>query len=294
MQRLIFYIIYPLVWLLSKAPFFVLYAFSDFVFLILYYIIGYRKKLVLHNLKLAFPNKEEKELLQIRKQFFHHFVDVFIEMIKTFTISNKSIAKHYKFLNMSVIEEIGAKNKSIIVVGSHYGNWEWVLSMNLHTKIAGFGTYTEINNSFLEDKIKSTRERFGGKMVLKKDTIRNMANNQNNHIVGIYGLLSDQSPQLGRAYYWRDFFGNRVPVHTGAEMLAKRYDMAVVYMQVEKVKRGYYEVTFELLAEHPNDFPDFELTDMFIERVEKQVKQNPKYYFWTHNRFKHMGKEKKD
>ena len=291
MQRIIFYIIYPLIWLLSKAPFPVLYFISDIGFFITYHIIGYRKDLVLNNLKMSFPEKSEKELLVIRKKFYHHFIDVFAEMLKTFTISNKQMKKRFKIHNMSLIEEIAAKNKSIIIVGSHYANWEWILSMNLHTKIAGYGTYTKINNIFLENKIKTTRERFGGVMVLQQDTIRNMARNYRENKVGIYGLLSDQSPQLGRTFYWSDFMGVRVPIHTGAETLAKRYDCAVVFMKISKLKRGYYEVRYETLTETPKDFPDYEITDMFLKKTEAQIRENPNYYLWTHNRFKHKGKE---
>jgi len=292
MQRIIFYIFYPFIWLLSKAPFFVLYLISDFIFLILFYLIGYRKKLVLSNLKRVFSDKTEKEILKIRRQFYHHFVDIFMEMIKTFTISEKQIKKHYNFTNISLLDQIGESGKSMVVVGSHYGNWEWVVSMSLHVGFDAYGTYTKINNKLLEDKIKSTRSRFGGHMVLKKDTIKNIANNYKNNKIGIYGLLSDQSPQIGRAFYWADFLGVRVPIHTGAEMLSKRYDCAYVFMEVNKVKRGYYDVSFELISDEPKSIPDFQLTDVFLEKVEKQIRKTPEYYFWTHNRFKHEGKEK--
>ncbi len=293
MQKLVFYIVYPFVWLLSKAAFPVLYIISDFVFFLVYYLIGYRKELVLRNLQRAFPEKTQGELRVIRRKFYHHFVDVFMEMFKTFTISKKQMRKHYKFKNLSLLEDLAKKGKSMIVVGSHYGNWEWVVSLNLHTSVKAYATYTKINNKIFENKIKSTRERFGGFMVLKEDTIANIITNYRNKTIGIYGLLSDQSPQLSRAYYWKDFLGVRVPIHTGAEMLAKKYDCAYVNMQVKKVKRGYYETEFELLAENPNGFPDYQITDIFLKKLEKQIREKPEYYLWTHNRFKHEGKEKK-
>lgn len=292
MQRIIFYIFYPFVWLLSLVPFPVLYAISDFIFLILYYIVGYRKELVYSNLKRVFPDKSKKELLQIRRKFFHHFVDIMMEVVKTFSISKKQIAKRYHYKNMVLLEEIAAKGKSMIIVGSHHGNWEWNVSINIHTDIPSYATYTKISNKVFENKIKISRERFGINMILKKDTIPNMSNNHKNNAVGIYGLLSDQSPQLQKTYYWSDFLGVRVPIHTGAEMLAKKYDCAVVYYQVNKVKRGFYEVDFELITENPKDYKDYEITDLFLEKVEKQVLSKPNSYLWTHNRFKHEGKEK--
>ena len=292
MSKLIFYIIYPFIWLLSKAPFFILYAISDFIYLIIFYIIGYRKQIIMRNLRLSFPEKSDKELFRIRRKFYSHFVDIFMEMIKTFTISEKEIAKHFIFKNVSVLNNLTKENKSIIVLGSHYGNWEWGVSLgSLITNAYSYATYTKINNKILEDKIKSTRERFGGFMVLKKDTIKSMITNYNNDLVCVYGLLSDQSPQMSKAYYWSEFMGVRVPIHTGAEMLAKKFNFAVVNMEVIKVKRGYYEVDFELITDKPNDLPDFQITDLFIKKLEKQIRDNPSYYFWTHNRFKHKGKE---
>jgi KDO2-lipid IV(A) lauroyltransferase len=292
MSKLVFYIIYPFIWLLSKAPFFILYAISDFIYFIIYYLIGYRKELVMKNLHLSFPEKSEKELLRIRRKFYAHFVDIFMEMVKTFTISQDELAKRFKFKNVSVLNDLTKENKSMIVLGSHYGNWEWVISLVAYiTNASAFATYTRINNKILEEKIKSTRERFGGFMVLKKNTIKNMIENYNNNNVCIYGLLSDQSPQMSRAYYWSDFMGVRVPIHTGAEMLAKKFDFAVVNMEVSKIKRGYYEVSFELLTEKPNDFPDYEITDIYLKKLEKQIRNDPSCYFWTHNRFKHMGKK---
>jgi len=292
MQKLIFYIIYPFIWFISILPFSLLYLFSDFIYLILYYIIGYRKKIVLNNLTRVFPNKTQKELLIIQREFYHHFVDLFVEMIKTFTISKEQIEKHYKFNNMSLLEEINKRGKSIILVGSHYGNWEWVLSMQMHTDIIGYGTYTKINNKTFERKIKETRERFGSTMVLKEDTIKNMAYNYKHNNKRIYGLLSDQSPQIMRNSYWTNFLGVRVPIHVGAEKLAKRYDCAYVYMHVSKVKRGYYEIDLELISEDPRNVDDYKLTDIFLQKLENKIKEKPEFYLWTHNRFKHEGKEK--
>ena len=293
MQRLLFYIFYPFIWLISKSPFIVLYFISDILFLLVFYIIGYRKSLVLSNLKRAFPNKTIKELLKIRRQFYHHFMDIIVEMLKTFTISNKEITKRYKYKNISLLDQVGANGKSIIIVGSHYGNWEWSIGMSAQTSITTYGTYTEINNKLLEKKIKNTRARFGGKLLKQRDTVKEISKNYIAKNISIYGLLSDQSPQLRRSHYWTDFLGVYVPIHTGAEMLAKRYDCAFVHMEVTKLKRGYYEVVFELISDKPKEITDFKLTDIFLKKVEKQIRKQPEYYLWTHNRFKHEGKEKK-
>jgi len=288
----VFFIFYPLIWLISILPFKILYLLSDFLYLILYYIIGYRKKLILSNLKKVFPDKSENELKNIRQKFYHHFVDIFLEMIKTFTISKLQIKKHYKFTNVSLLDGINKRGKSIVLVGSHYGNWEWMISLQMHTKIVSYGTYTRLSNKVLEGKIKTTRERFGGGLLLQEHTIKRMAADYQDNKKRLYGLLSDQSPQLFKATYWSDFLGVRVPIHVGAEKLAKRYNCAYVYMQVTKVKRGYYEINFELISENTKEVPDYELTDLYLKKIEKQIKEKPEFYLWSHNRFKHEGKEK--
>lgn len=291
MQKLIFYLIYPPIWVISKLPFWLLYRVSDFLFLIVYYLIGYRKKLVLYNLQLVFPEKSKQELLKIRRKFYRHFVDIFMEMIKTFTISLEELDKHYVVLNNDLLVELAKKGKSAIVVGSHYGNWEWAVKIGQNTDFQRFGIYAKIKNEIFSNKVKSSRERFGLKLILKSDTVKIMGQNAKNNILGIYGFLSDQSPRLRRAYYWTDFLGQHVPVLTGAEVLAKKHDMALVFIKINKVKRGYYAVEFQLITENPNEYKDYDITDKYLDLCEKQIREKPEYYFWTHNRFKHLGKE---
>ena len=292
MQGFLFYILYPVVWLVSKLPFPVLYLLSDGIYVVVYYLIGYRKDLVLHNLKIAFPEKNVDELKKIRKDFYHHFVDIFMEMIKTFTISEKELEKRYKFINTSVIDTLADQNKSIVLIGSHYGNWEWASQLSLFVKHQFVVTYTRIQNKFFDKWVRSSRERFGCVMVTKSDTLGKVRDNTQKGILSMYGLLSDQSPQLRKTFYWHDFLGVRVPIHTGAEMIAKKYNCAVVFAQVEKIKRGYYETSFKLITDTPRDYADYKITDIFLQEVEKQIYDKPEYYFWTHNRFKHRGKEK--
>lgn len=293
MQRLLFIIIYPILWLFSKLPFFILHLISDVVFLLLYYLFNYRKEIVLNNLTLAFPEKTNHELLSIRRKFFRHFTDIFIEMAKSFTISEKEISKRYKYKNPEIFEEIEKLGKSVIIMGSHYANWEWIVNLSSITNFNCMGVYKKISNPYFDKVLRENRERFGGHFIETKETVKKMVLNKQNNIPSIYGLLSDQSPTLHRAQYWRDFLNVKVPIHTGAESLAKKYDFIILYMSVNRVKRSYYEVSFEILAKNPNDFKNYEITDEFIKRTEKQIKEKPQYYFWTHKRFKHKDRAPK-
>lgn len=290
MNLFVFILTYPFIWILSILPFRILYIISDFIYLVLYYVIGYRKKVVLSNLQLTFPEKPTAELLSIRKKFYKHFVDVFIEMIKTFTASKELIHKHYTFTNIDFLTDLYNDGKSIILVGPHYANWEWIMSLDSFVKYKGYATYTKIGNPYFNNKILKSRAKFGTTLLPTSNTVTEIIYNFKNNIQAAYGLLSDQSPQLNKTHYWSTFFNVKVPIHTGAEMLVKKYNMNMVFIETKKVKRGYYETTFSLVQEDSVKKSPYGLTDNFLKKVENHVYKQPEYYLWTHKRFKHKDK----
>jgi len=287
MNLIIYILVYPFIWFVSILPFRVLYFISDIIFVVLFYLVGYRKKVVLNNLQLTFPEKSTKELLIIRKKFYSHFVDVFIEMIKTFTVSKKEIYKRYTFTNIDFFTELFKDGKSVILVGPHYANWEWIMSLDSFVNYKGYAAYTKINNRYFNDKILESRAKFGTNLIQSSKVVAEIKNNQENNIQAAYGLLSDQSPQIKKTHYWGSFLGIKVPIHTGAEMLAKKYDMNMVFIDTIKIKRGYYETSFSLISNDSKNANDYELTDMFLKKTEEKIRVQPEYYLWTHKRFKH-------
>lgn len=291
MQLLVYIIIYPILWLISILPFPIFYLFSDFVCFLTYNIIGYRKKVVRTNIKLALPHLSEKERLTIEKKFYSHMCDMFLEMIKTITITQKEIEKRFSFSNMEVYYEMEKKNKSIALMCAHYASYEWVVSMNYYSNFKGFGIYKKLANPYFDKLVKRIRSKFKAELITTKQTIPTITENHKNHILGLYGFASDQSPKANAAYHWAPFMGHLVPVHTGAEMLAKRLDMNVIFLKVKKVKRGYYQASFEVLSEDVKSVPNYEITDKFLKLVEEQIYEAPEFYLWTHKRWKHI-KEK--
>ncbi len=287
MQYLIYILVYPIIWLISILPFRLLYFFSDCIYILVYYVIGYRKKIVRENIALALPHLSEAERSQIEKKFFHHLCDTFLEMAKTLTISNKEIESRYKFTNFDVYLELEKKQKSIALVCAHYASYEWAVSMNLYIQHRGVGIYKRIRNKYFDKLVRDIRSRFKAHLVTTKSTIPTIRDNYLNKVLCVYGFASDQSPKLESTFHWGSFMGMEVPMHTGAEMLAKKYDMNVIFMQTRKVKRGYYEATFKLLSENTQEVPNYEITDRFMKLVEAQILEAPEYYLWTHKRWKH-------
>ncbi|WP_326492525.1 lysophospholipid acyltransferase family protein [Sinomicrobium oceani] len=290
MQLLIFILAYPVLWLISILPFRLLYLFSDMVYIILYRLAGYRKKTVRNNLLLVFPGLSDRERLQIEKKFYRHLSDVFLEIVKTLSIGAETMEKRFVYTNVEEIRKL-EKNKSVILLFPHYANWEWTSSLDPQVSSKGYAVYKRIKNSYFDRLVKRIRGKFGTTLIETRETIRVIRKNQRDHVQAVYGFLSDQSPLMSKAIYWEDFMGINVPVHVGAEILAKRTGLAVMYLRIEKVKRGYYQGTFLPLAENPESFPDYDITDLFLREVEKQIRETPEYYFWTHKRWKHRGRQ---
>ncbi|CAM1335041.1 lysophospholipid acyltransferase family protein [Tenacibaculum aestuariivivum] len=290
MNLLTFTLTYPFIWLISKLPMKVLYLFSNFFFFILYYIIGYRKKIVTSNLKTAFPTKNETEIKQLTKKFSSHFVDLIFESIKSFSISKKEIDKRYKYLNTDLINKYAKEGRSIVLTGAHQANWEWVFALPPHININCYGAYTKLQNAYFENVIKKSRRKYGFDGVPTRLFNKKINERQAKGIQSLYILLSDQSPQLARARYWTNFLNENIPVHTGPEILAKKYNLVVINMNTKKIKRGYFETTFELISDTPNDFENYQLTDKFLKITERNIKTQPAFYLWSHKRFKHKNK----
>ncbi|MGO4818807.1 lysophospholipid acyltransferase family protein [Flavobacterium sp. W22_SRS_FP1] len=287
MQFLIFIIAYPFIWVISILPFRVFYLLSDVLYLLVYYVIGYRKKTVRANIALALPHLSLEERFSIEKKSYRHLCDMFMEMTKTMTISSREMNKRFIITNLEVINEYEKKEKSIMLLASHYASWEWLITLNQKISYQGIGVYKKISNKYFDKLIKDIRSKYNTQLVNTRDTIPLISNNQKKGILSIYALASDQSPKADRIFHWDSFMGVEVPVHTGAEMLAKKYDLNVIFAKVKKVKRGYYEATLIPLNDDPTAVPDFEITHAFIKEVEKQIYEAPEYYFWTHKRWKH-------
>jgi KDO2-lipid IV(A) lauroyltransferase len=287
MQFLLYIFLYPILWCISMLPFRILYIVSDGVYVLTYYIIGYRKKTVRENLEMALPHLSEKERLVIEKKSFHHMCDVFLEMIKTLTISKSEMDKRYVFNNLEVYSDLEKKGKSIALLCAHYASYEWAVSMNHKITFEGYAVYKKINNRYFDKLVRDIRSKFKATLITTKETIPVMAYNFRSKKLGLYGLVSDQSPKLGSFFHWNTFMGIEVPIHTGGEMLAKKYDMNVIFLRTKKVKRGYYEATFEVLSDNAREVPNYEITDQFLKLVEQQIYDQPEFYLWSHKRWKH-------
>ena len=288
MQFLAYILVYPLLWCISILPFKLLYFLSDLLYVLVYHIIGYRKATVTYNLNLVFPNKSASEILDIKKAFYRHLCDMFLEMAKTMTISKNQLQKRFHIKNPEEFKRLETLNKSIILIFGHYASWEWAISVQNYINFKGLGVYKQLANPYFDTLVKRIRSRFNTELISTKLIVNTISQLEQNNQRNITGFLSDQSPKLGKEVYWGQFMGIKVPCYTGAERLAKQLDLSTAYLKVTKVKRGFYEAEIITLAEDSRIYNNYEITDMFLREVEKQIHAAPQYYFWTHKRWKHM------
>jgi KDO2-lipid IV(A) lauroyltransferase len=291
MQFLLFLLVYPLLWLISILPFPILYLLSDGVFVIVYHVVGYRKNTVRQNIAIAFPNLSNAERLEIEKKSYHHLCDMFMEMAKTMTISRKQIDKRFVITNMQTYFDLEKKGKSIALLMAHYASYEWSISINHHINFRGFGIYKKISNKYFDKLVRDIRSKFKAELISTKQTRTVIEQNMKDNVLGLYGFVSDQTPRKSDSMYWYHFFGIETPIHVGAEILAKRYDMNIGYLKIKKVKRGHYEATIEVLSEDIQSEPNYVISERFIDKVEQQIKEAPEFYLWTHKRWKHKKNE---
>ncbi len=294
MQLAVFILAYPLLWLISRLPFRILYFISDIVYQLLYHVVGYRKKVVRNNLALVFPEKSDLERLRIEKKFYKHLCDIFLEMAKTLGISNRQMHKRYVFTNVEVLQKLESEGKNTMIMMPHYASWEWVFSLNSQLNSRAYAIYQVIQNKYFDKLVRDIRGKYGTTLIRTTESRKIIKDAKKEGQLITVGIISDQSPMLNRTRHWAKFMNITVPIHVGGEELCKVLDMIPIYLKVEKLKRGYYQGTFKVLSEKPTEVEGYKISEAFLKEVEKSIYEAPEYYFWTHKRWKHKDKVPKE
>lgn len=284
-----YYIVYCFLYLLSLLPLKVLYLLSDFAYFILYYIARYRKKVVLQNLTIAFPEKTEEEKIRIAKQFYLNFTDTFIETIKLISADKNFVDRHFTF-DKTVFDKIYNEGKKCQIHTGHNFNWEFAnLAVAGNIPFTFIGVYMPIENKIFNRLFLKIRAKTGG-VLLPATDMRNAILPYRNKQYAL-GLIADQSAGHLHKAYWVIFFGRPAPFVRGPESGARLGNIPVVFGHFTKKKRGYYEGHFYLEEENPKALSAGELTKRYIHYLEKVVSEHPEMWLWSHRRWKHEWKE---
>jgi len=280
-SRLAYYrIIRPI----SLVPTGVLYAFSDLLFYFVYYVAPYRYGVVIKNLRASFPEKSEPEIQKICKQFYRQFCELTVEGIRGFGISKNEILKRYKFVNPEVMDQYFERGKRVMQVGGHLGNWEWSpLALPSLSRFKTYGVYQHLTNPFFDRKVAKSRMRFGAFLINLDDATKYRAEIDE---MATMGFFMDQSPARTSRKYWLKFLNQYTPTQFKAESLAVRHGDPVVFFEVKRVKRGYYELRWIPITDDPKNTKKGEITETFMRLLEKAIRADPPTWLWTHNRWK--------
>ncbi|MFZ4260536.1 lysophospholipid acyltransferase family protein [Sphingobacterium sp. HJSM2_6] len=279
-------LVYGLLFTVSLLPFWCLYLLSDFLFILLYYVIGYRKRVVFENLKNAFPEKDEEEINLIARKFYRYFPDLLVEAVKMASISKTEVIKRFELINLEEVNRHFDAQKSVIGVSAHYGNWELAIHrLSLMTERPSLVIYKPLNNKIFNIIHNRIRTRFGATMVPMKQILRHILKLKNVPHFSVF--VADQTPTYQDSDYFMEFLNQETLVYTGTERIARLTKNPVVFCELRrKEKRGYYTCKFTTLVENPDDYAEHEITHIHNKFTEEIIREEPAYWLWSHRRWK--------
>ncbi|NRB62284.1 MAG: lysophospholipid acyltransferase family protein [Saprospiraceae bacterium] len=282
MSRILYYLVLKP---LSHIPLSILYGFSYFLYWFLYKLIGYRAKVVRGNIERSFPNWTKKQVNNTVDKFYRHFSDIVVESVRAFSMPEAEFLRRARLVNPELLQQFYDAGQSVMIVCGHYNNWELPATcLNLQMAHIESAVYKRLGNSFMERKVYKSRTRFGLKLIEKKESKTWFANPEPG--VFAFFFISDQSPTTSKQVYWTTFLHQETAFFTGAERISKDLNLPVIFIDLSKVKRGHYEMEMTLIEEHPQLTPDGQITEQYVQLLEKMILKDPSKWLWTHKRWK--------
>lgn len=292
-MKILYYIILAVWYVFSLLPLRVHYVISDLLFWLLFKVVRYRRDVVRKNLTESFPEKSEEELQKIERGFYHFFCDYLVETVKLMTISQEEMKRRIVFKGSELIDEIIGSGQSVTLYVGHYCNWEWVSSIPLWINPIAWGgqVYHPLENKVFDKLFLKIRERMGSHCIAMQDILREVLKHQQENQPTVIGYISDQKPLWVNIHHWVDFLHHDTPVLTGTERIARKMNHAVLSVDIQRVRRGFYEAEFKCITREPQKLKEFELTDIYFEMLEKSIRRAPEFWLWSHDRWKRTREE---
>lgn len=295
MKEFLYNIIYGIFYLVSKLPYRALYVISDIANLVLYHIVRYRRDIVRRNITSAFPEKSLEECIAIEHGFYKWFCDYFVETVKLMSVSRQELLSRIEFRGTDKIEECFDRGQTCAGILGHYGNWELLSATGLVIKkhpeaVIGL-IYHPLRSQLFDRLFINMRQSMGGVCVPKKDILRYLVSFRSQNLMNLFGYIADQAPRYRNIHLWLPFLNHDTPVFTGAERIMRKMNNAVFYIDVERPERGKYIYTFKLMTDKPGEMPEFEITKKFFVMLEQTIRREPRFYLWSHNRWKRTREE---
>ncbi len=292
-MKILYYLLMAVCYPISLLPFWIHYLFADLLYVLIYHVGRYRVKVVRKNLASAFPEKQEAELRAIERDFYQWFCDYIVEGMKLLTISKKNIKKRMVFKGVERLEQCFEEGQSVGLYLGHYCNWEWITSLplSLTGRAQCAQIYHPIENKGVDQLYLRLRQRMGSVCIPMADTLRKILEFKQAGQLFIIGYISDQKPNWINIHHWVDFLNHDTPVLTGAERIMRKFNHAVFYVDERRIRRGYYEAEFKLMTKEPQQLEEYQLTDIYYQMLEENIRRAPAYWLWSHNRWSRTREE---
>jgi len=287
MEKIGYFLLRSITWIFQIFPLRVNYVFSDFFYILGYYVIRYRRGVVAKNLANSFPGKTKKERELIAKKFYKHFSDSFVETLYFDRISVAEGKNCVKFLNPEILNGYLDQGRQVLAFFGHYNNWEWFCNLPLYTKHRTYAVYKKLKSNSFEQFYIKLRSRFGAIPLERSATFRQLVSDHQKGIPSMSAFLFDQTPKSFEIQHWVTFLNQDTPAVLGAEKIAQKLDTVVLFLHSQKIKRGYYEAEFQLVTDHAGECSKFEITDKCTHLLEQQIIEHPEFWLWSHKRWKH-------
>jgi KDO2-lipid IV(A) lauroyltransferase len=286
MKNFVYTCLKGVLFVVSLVPLRTGYAFSSFLYFVLRHIVKYRKKVITDNLRLVFPDKNESEIAAIVRKYYRHLSEVFVEIMYSLYIPEKVVRKRIRFVNPELLDKYYSEGRHIVAVTGHYANWEWGYGFPMYCRHKLMEVYKKLNNKISNRLFHDVRARFGG-VPVEMANLKPILAESRKHPTLIY-LIADQTPAGNeRLWYYTSFLGvSGTPVFLGPEKIAQKFDAVFVFVNMQKVKRGFYRIEFIPLCENSKDTSTYELTDKYLRMMEKIIYDKPEYWMWSHRRWK--------
>jgi KDO2-lipid IV(A) lauroyltransferase len=289
-NKISYSILFAWVKLHALLPMPVLYALSDILCFIIYHLIRYRRKVVRTNLKNSFPGKPPEELRKLERRFYHHFADYIVETIKLAGISREELLRRAHLHNPEMIKPLLTQGHTcMMLVMGHYGNWEWFTGFPVcfGGAVQVHQIYRPLTNKTFDRLFIHLRTRFQALCIKKNDVVRDIVRLKQAKTPSLIVFIADQTPSKANIHYRSRFLNQDSAILTGPERLAEKFDIPVIFVDVKKIKRGYYSVHFHLITDKPKEMPQFAITEEYIRHMEKSILRDPAFWLWSHKRWKH-------
>lgn len=286
-SKLGYYLLRALTWIIQLFPLWFHYIISDIFYFVIYYIVRYRRSVVIKNLVNSFPDKSRSEINRIARKFYSNFCDSFIEMLYFDRVSAEEIKRRLTIQNQELLDKYLAEGRPVILALGHYNNWEWNCSWPLNSKYTGYVIYKKLTNKSFDLFYYNMRARFGIIPLERADTYRQLIADQKYGRAFASAFLMDQTPRKYEIQYWTTFLNQDTAVLTGTEKVAKKLDAAVMFCHIKKLKRGYNQLEFTMIADHAKETAPFEITEKATRMIEAVIFQKPELWLWSHKRWKH-------